>query len=272
MGVSGFGWITHLFSLEIRKVLSYRVDFWINFLGAVVTEMAIAYFLWKAVFEVRHSDQIGGYSFKAMLLYYILVALARRTVMAFDHGILSMEIYDGSLNRYLVYPVSLFSYKYVSWIANAFVTYVQLLVSMAIFVAAFGVPMDRHLSFESIALGTVALWAASSVYYLFSMLFEMVAFWAESVWSLLVMLRFTVALLGGALIPIALFPDWSKGAMRWLPFQHLVSLPVRTIMGEVGLAELSSSLGVLLFWGVVISAALAWVWRRGTLKYSGVGI
>jgi ABC-2 type transport system permease protein len=266
------GWPGHLFSLEIRKVLSYRVDFWINFLGSVITELLIAYFLWKAIFDAQNAEQIGGYSFQAMILYYVLVALARRTVMAFDQGIISFEIYDGSLNRYLVYPVSLFSYKYISWIANAFITYLQLLTSMAIFIAFIGIPADRHISFQSVLMGTLALWAASSVYYLFSILFEMVAFWAENVWSLLVMLRFSVALLGGGLLPIALFPEWSKRILGALPFQHMVSLPVRAFMGEVSFSEFGASLSVLGFWALVLMACVAWIWRRGTLKYTGVGI
>jgi ABC-2 type transport system permease protein len=265
-------WVFHLFSLEIRKVLSYRVDFWINFLGAVLTELAIAYFLWRAVFESQGATQISGYSFKSMILYYVLVALVRRTVMAIDQGAISFEIYDGSLNRYLVYPVSLFSYKYVSWMANAFVTYVQLLLSLALFIAVFGIPADRHVTLEGLVMGTVSLWAASSMYYLLSMLFEMVAFWAENVWSLLVMLRFTVALLGGALIPIALFPKWSMRILKALPFEHMVSSPIRAFMGELSWADLSMSLAILGIWSVLIGATLAWIWRRGTLKYSGVGI
>lgn len=265
-------WVAHLFSLEIRKVLSYRVDFWINFLGAVLTELAIAYFLWRAVFDTQGTTQIGGYSFQAMILYYVLVALVRRTVMAFDHGAISFEIYDGSLNRYLVYPVSLFSYKYVSWMANAFVTYVQLLLSLAIFIGAFGVPVDRHVTLEGLVMGTVSVWAASSVYFLCSMLFELVAFWAENVWSLLVMLRFTVALLGGGLIPMALFPDWSRGILKSLPFEHMVSTPIRAFMGELTWTEFALSLSMLAIWSALISAMVAWVWRRGTLKYSGVGI
>jgi ABC-2 type transport system permease protein len=266
------GWPGHLFSLEIRKVLSYRIDFWINFLGTVLTDMTIAYFLWKAIFETRQATEIGGYSFKAMILYYVLVALIRRAVMAFDQGILSFEIYDGSLNRYLVYPVSLFGYKYVSWITNAFVTYVQLLLSLGIFIAAVGLPSDRHVSIESVLMGTIALWAGSSLYYFFSLLFEMAAFWAENVWSLLVMLRFTMALLGGGLVPIALFPNWSKSLMRLLPFQHMVSLPVRSFMGEVGWSELFSSFGVLAVWALMLAGLVSFVWHKGTRQYSGVGI
>jgi ABC-2 type transport system permease protein len=266
------GWITHLFSLEIRKVLSYRVDFWINFVGAVLTEMLIAYFLWKAVYDANHASQIGGYSFKAMLLYYILVALSRRAVMSLDHGAISYEIYDGSLNRYLVYPVSVFGYKYVSWIANAWVTYLQLLMSLGLFVFAVGMPSDRQFGWQNLLFGSLSLWAASSVYYIFSMLFEMVAFWAESVWSLLVMLRFIALLMGGGLIPIALFPEWSKSVLHDLPFEHMISVPVRCLMGEVGGAEFLSSLGILGVWAILMSACLAWVWRKGTIQYSGVGI
>jgi ABC-2 type transport system permease protein len=203
-------WAIHLFSLEMRKTFSYRVDFWTNFLGGVLTELVVAYFLWDAVYRARGVAAIGGFSFRAMLLYYVLVALCRRAVMALDQGAISSEIYDGSLNRYLVYPVSVFTYKYISWLANATVVWVQLLISFGIFIWIFGAPTDRHLSAQAVLIGSLSLWGATSVYYLFSMLFEMATFWAESVWSLLVMLRFIAQLLGGGMIPIALFPQWSK--------------------------------------------------------------
>lgn len=265
-------WAVHLFSLEMRKTFSYRVDFWTNFLGGVLTELVVAYFLWDAIYQVRGVPEIGGFSFRAMLLYYVLVALCRRSVMALDQGAISYEIYDGSLNRYLVYPVSLFSYKYISWLANAIVVWLQLLISFGLFLRIFGAPVDRHLSFQALLIGSISLWGASSVYYLFSMLFEMVSFWAESVWSLLVMLRFIAQLLGGGMIPIALFPHWSRAYLRYLPFEHMFSVPVRAFMGEVSFSELGASFAVLAAWAVVLWMALGWVWRKGTLQYSGVGI
>ena len=112
-------WHTHVFSLELRKAFSYRSDFWANFVGVVLTELGVAYFLWRAIFAVRQVDSIGGYTFRGMVLYYLLVPLFTRLMRGNEQGYMSNDIYDGSLSRYLVYPVSFLGSKYLSHLSEA---------------------------------------------------------------------------------------------------------------------------------------------------------
>ena len=268
-----YGWTRYVFSLEVKKLLSYRVDFWTQFFGSVLTELGIAYFLWRSIFDSQGLTQIGGYSFKGLMLYYLLSPGVNRVVRGPDKfGAISGEIYEGGLNRYLVFPISFFGYKYLAHFAGSLVSTFQLIITLAVFVGFFGIPPEASFHLLSFMGGLIACYFASYLMFSLSAVLEFVAFWADNVWSLQVMLRFTASLLGGSLIPLVLFPAWSKPLLAILPFQWLLSFPLRTLMGQVSFKEWCIGIAMTLIWSLVMSLACRSVWRRGTLQYTGVGI
>jgi ABC-2 type transport system permease protein len=270
--VTALRWVPHAWSVEVRKLLSYRTDFWIDFAGSLVVQVVMAYFLWRAIFEARQVTVIGGYTFGSMMLYYLLVPLVEKITRGQEMGFLSTEIYDGSLNRYLVYPVNLFAYKLVQHAAIATLALAQLVMILGGAVLVLGRPEGIDLGVFHVLAGLGAAAVAGVLYFLLAGCLEMVAFWADNVWSLSVMLRFAIRLLGGGMIPLALFPAWSIPVLERMPFAYLLSFPIRTLMGEVSAAEYAAGMLTLVAWIVVFAALTALVWRRGTLQYSGVGI
>jgi ABC-2 type transport system permease protein len=266
-------WMTQVFSLELRKLLSYRFDFWMQFLLPTLGQLAIAYFLWRAIYAANPGQALGGYSFHAIMLYYLLASLVNRVIEGpgWKSGI-SVEIYEGTLTRYLIYPVSFFAYKVMSHLASGVFSWIQLLVTVAVFLALFGVPADSHLSLVSLLTGTGALLLGSLIAFLMLSIVDMVAFWADNVWSLQVMLRFALQLSGGYLIPLALFPDWAQNSLRFLPFPCVISFPIRALMGTLSPHEILFYSLSSVVWIGILSAVLSLIWKRGLYQYSGVGI
>jgi ABC-2 type transport system permease protein len=264
--------LTHVFSLEIRKILSYRVDFWLQFAGGVGVQVLLAYFLWSSVFESRGITELGGYSFRGIMLYYLLAPLITRMICGMEHGSIAPEIYDGSLNRYLVYPVSFFGYKLAAHYALLVVAGAQIIVALTVFKLMFGIPPEAHLSILGAAMAfTTTLFSAVLYFFMVSCL-ELVAFWADNIWSLLVMLRFSTYFLGGAAVPLTLFPDWMQGVLYLLPFRFVVSFPEACLFGHVSWVEWLQSMLILGGWILVAWACAQFIWMRGTKQYSGVGI
>src|SRR3989338_1936165 len=118
------------YALEIKKILSYRAEFWIGFLGNVLSQFGVAFFLWKAVFAARGTDTMLGYTFGGLMLYYLLVPLTERVVHGLEMGFMSGEIYEGGLSKYLVYPLSYFQIKYISHPARSTVFLLQLFLGL----------------------------------------------------------------------------------------------------------------------------------------------
>ena len=134
-----------IFSLEIRKILSYRADFWMNFIGVVLAEVAVAYFLWNAIFEYKNVSTMQGYSFHGLMLYYLLAPLMTLIVRGQSMDFMAREIYEGTLTRYLIYPLSFFHYKYVAQLAYSFIATLQLILMLGFFTSFFGLPKDLPL-------------------------------------------------------------------------------------------------------------------------------
>lgn len=265
-------WVWPVISIETRKNLAYRVDFWVSFLGSVLAHLAVAYFLWKAVFNYRGITALGGYSFSALMLYYLLVPTIDRMVRGQEMGFFSVDIYEGSLSRYLIYPLSFYGYKYVSQLSYVIMAMLQLSLALAVFLVWFGMPDDLQIHARHVALGITAAVLANYLYYAFATALEQAAFWADNVWSLLVMLRFSISLLGGGMVPLAMFPDWARVIVWKLPFAYMLSFPIQTVLGRVSLHEWFFGMVMMAAWSVFFTLVSKAIWRRGIVQYSGVGI
>lgn len=270
--MSKFSWVGQVFSLEIRKHLSYRVDFWSYFLGAVGAQLAIAYFLWKSIFDFLEVEKMQGYSFSGLMLYYLLVPLLNQVIRGAKLGYISEEIYQGSLTRYLIYPVNFFAYKYTAHAAFSFYSSLQILCGLGLFALFFSWPADMSISFISILGGIFTAFLSGYLFFAISAIFEMVAFWADNVWSLVLMVYYTINLLGGGYIPLSFFPPTVEKILYWSPFPYLLSFPLKTLLGQESLFSWLQGLGILIFWAFVFTGLLSLVWQRGTRQYTGVGI
>lgn len=270
MRITLFG---RVLSLESRKLMSYRVDFWLNVLVSFATHLAVAWFLWTAIFEFTEAERIGGFTFEGMVLYYVLAILLGRLVRGQERGMgVAQDIYDGSLTKYLLYPTDYFGFKYAEHLGDLVPGSVQVLLFGALTLTFVDLPGDLSVTPITILMTAAVVAMANLLMYLMRFCINMVAFWADNVWSLSTMLRFTSELLGGLMLPLSLFPGWAQEGLAWTPFPYLFWFPVMTVLGEVGLGEWAWGLIVMAIWTVlVIGIALA-IWWRGRLSYTGVGI
>ncbi|MCG8458101.1 MAG: ABC-2 family transporter protein [Holophagales bacterium] len=260
-------------SLEARKLMSYRVDFWANSVASFVAEMAVAYFLWQAVFEASGHDRIGGFTFDGMVLYYVLAILVGKLIRGQERGLtIAQDIYEGTLTRYLIFPVPYGAFKYAEHLGALLPALVQ--VSLFGTAAALWLPVPAELgtSPASVAMAGVAVLGGSLLAFVMRLPIQGLAFWADNVWSLNVMVRFTSDLLGGLMLPLSVFPGPAREVLYWLPFRFLFAFPVETLLGRVDAVEWLRSMGVLAAWVGILWWLSRAIWRRGERVYSGVGI
>ncbi len=265
-------WVPHVFSIEIRKLLSYRVAFWVRYVIGTLTEIVVAYFLWSSLFRQTGSTTMGGFTFHGIIFYYVFSGLVGRMIQTADQGGISSDIYEGGLTRYLLYPLSFLQYKYVSFIGQQTTMILQIFLGFGIAVLIWGIPADQTITLGSIFAGIGTAILAGSLMFLINACLELVAFWQDTVWNLMAMLRFISNLMGGLHIPLVFFPLWGQTAVRFTPFPLIYSFPIRTFLGQIGPTEWLHEAGLLLCWILGFVGVLAWIWKRGTKIYSGVGV
>ena len=263
----------HLLSIETRKLTTYRADFWINALGGFLVQLAVTYFLWRTVYTETGKTVIAGYSFPAMVTYCVLVVLLGHLIRGDVRQIaISQEIYDGSLTRYLLFPAPYLAFKYAEHLGSLLPATVQLVCFGAVSYYCLELGELTGITLSTLAMTLVALAVGNVLAFLMVWPLQAVSFWADNVWSLNVMLRFIGNMLGGFLLPLSVFPESARKTLVYLPFRYLYDFPVNTLLGRISAAEWWSGLGIASLWCLAITGFGRWVWKRGCLTYTGVGI
>ena len=267
---------------EVRTRLSYRVDFWLNAIVGFLAQFGLVYFVWQAMFRESGAERIGGYSFEEMVVYYLtVVVLGRWWAGATLDGQVSTDIYEGGINRYLLFPAPYLPFKYAQQVGGMIPSAVPYLVLGGVFVATLDLPADSRPTLGSVAMAIPVLALANLLHFLIGHPIQLVSFWADNVWSLEVAKRFLVSFLGGALLPLDGVPEAGMQdiALSWLPFSFLFfHFPARVLLGHVSPVG-EWALGVGMCAGGLRGPGssgpwISWrVWRRGQLtSYSGIGI
>lgn len=262
-----------IMSVEARKRMSYRVDFWINTLFGFLAEFGVHFFLAVALFAESGASDIRGFARPDLVVYFVTVLLIQKIVIGPDFGgHVSEDIYEGGLTRYLLFPAPYVPFKYAQHLGALLPLVLQALLFGLLAVFLLEPTQSLHVTPWTIAGAIVCVLVANLLFFLMRLSLQYVAFWQDNVWSLSVMLRFASRLLGGAMLPLTFFPAWSADVLRVLPFRALYDLPTQTFLGQLSPLEWITGLATALAWcGVFMLLARA-VWKRGELQYTGVGI
>lgn len=258
-------WWRYVVAAEYRKILAFRADFWVTFIGQTLVQLIIARALWQNIFEASGSQVMEGYTLPMMTLYYLIVPIGNRMLLGENIGFLSREIYDGSFNRYLLYPISFFQYKTLTYMSYSIFYGLQLMLIYLIY-------QGREADLFSLSLGISLFLFASFTYCMLSILIELISLWADNIWSLMVMCRFFCFFFGGSFVPVEFMPAWLQDALVYTPFPHMVSLPVRTLMGLTSMSDISNGLIILSMWTCIFGLCAKAIWNKGQYRYNGVGI
>lgn len=261
-----------VFNAETKRLISYRVQFWCELVLSTAVEVLVTIAVWRAVFASRSAQQIGGYTLNEMLVYVILAVFFGMVTRGSGTGTFARDIYDGSLTKYLVYPLSVYSYKLGTYLPRSFFAFVGACLAL------FGIlflgywPIELSLTVISVLAGIIALFLATLLFFLMLFCVEVIAFWVEHVWALSVILTFSTMLLSGKWIPLDLFPVPLQQLLAYSPFPYIVFFPLNVFMGRVPSAEILPGMAILMLWIGIIFCIGQLLYRRGLRSYTGVGI
>jgi len=258
--------------MELRKLFAYRVDFWFQFLGSTIINFIIAYFLWQAIFEAQGITSLKGMSFSYMIFYSLITPLISRLIGNEGFGDIASDIYHGSLNKYLLYPLSFLNYAYFAKSIKMLFGYLQVFIILVLYLFFFSIPKEINFSAFNFILFVFNIFLAFNFFFLIGACIEMLAFWADNVWSLMVMLRVTVGLLGGLFFPLTLFPEKIVVILKFLPFPYLVFYPFKILVGQLSPLIWAKGMGILLVWTIFQLLFTKFIWAKGNHQYTGVGI
>jgi len=255
--------------MEFRKIIAYRSDFWITFLGQVFIQYFIATSLWQSIFSSQNVKEMNGFTLQKISLFYLIAPIGNRILTGESIGFLSREIYDGTFTKYLIYPLSFFQYKTITYLTHSLFYILQLLLIVSVYSV---LNSAVSLSLANIITGLGFFLLAALTYLGMAFCIEMISLWADNIWSLMLVLRFVASFLGGGYLPLAFFPSWSIPLLKMTPFPYFIDLPIKIIMGAASPNDIILGSLILIAWIVCFHFLLKIMWKKGQKNFSGVGL
>lgn len=262
---SGFRKFMALLAFYSTEFSNYRAEFVIYLLGG--SQPIIMLFIWVTL---NNSGQLSGdYTSTHFVCYFLLIYAVRNCNAMWFPWAMDEEIRQGDLSFKLLRPVN----PYWNYLAYQLAdNVIRIPLMLPVLIGGFYVTSAyTELSPTHLPLALLSLLFGISIHFYSNFLMGTVSFWLERTRALEMMYYSMLILLGGAIVPLELFPDGLRQIVMFTPFPYLLGFPVDVAMGRLGGAELVRGFAMQAVWVLLIGFAGRALWRAGTKGYSGAG-
>ena len=209
------------------EALQFRISIVVTILGNIIY-LIIAYFLWKAIYASVESATINGMTFEDTMIYLVLASALFYFMEVYLVWNMGRNIQSGKIILDLLKPMQYESFMFWQSTGNLlmsfFTTFIPTIIIVYI-VTNGAIHIGINLLFFVIAV----IFALLINYYI-DFFVGTICIHTESIWGVNIMKEVTIALLSGASIPIAFFPEPLKTFALNLPFQAIYNTPLRLLI------------------------------------------
>ena len=236
------------------NILAFRLRYFAGIFTYLIN-VTVYYFIWKAVY--RNGGAIGGYDLTQMLTYVAVGWILRSFYWNTVDQEMSYEVLEGKIAMELIKPLSVQG----MWMARAAgesTFRLVLLTAPTALLVILLFPVKPPADVAHLALFCAAAVGSFCIVGAINFLIGTCAIYLTSILALIRAKFWLMELLSGVLIPISLFPDWARGVLAWLPFEHIAYTPLEIYLGKMTTGE------------AVRMLALQWVWAAGLVWLGAV--
>lgn len=251
------------FQNALTTTLTYRGNLLLRLL-TVGLDIAVASFMWLAVYRFSNQDSVAGIGASQMVIYLAVVNVLALIFSASPIFTLSALIRNGNLSVMLLRPINYFRQSFWTYAGQA--TPYLVIYGLAIALIS---PVFRH----GWRMGLSSLVLIILTYVMFFLLISvisLISFWLVQVWPLRPVLNALFLLLGGQAFPLQILP----ASWHWLtvnPFALAGNQLTLLLLGKLSAHQLTLDIGMATLWLVLALVLIKVLWRRGIQTYEGVG-
>lgn len=248
--------------LEFIKMLTYRISYITGVVNYAV-QIGAYFFLWQAIYIGR--GQIGGLNQGEMLTYLIVAWVSRSLYFNNMDRQISVEVKEGKVAVELIRPYDYQMARMARALGEAVFRLFFFALPSAVFIYLlypFYIPAFGRvwLYFLLALLGSFAI--NSQINFMTGI----ITFFTMNTNGIQKAKRVVIELFSGLLIPISFYPDWAQLIIKYLPFQAISYLPNLIYLGKLSGTALLQSLGIQLFWLVVLYIVGRVMWSAALRK------
>lgn len=246
------------FRVSLAAQLAYPAEILMRSLFLVVILFIFAS-LWHTTFAEMGAERLGGLTITQMLWYLTIteaLILSRpRATLRLDE-----EVRTGAFAYAVARPYRYLLFRYAEasgeralrLALNAVIGAVLALL----FTGGIGV------SAAGLAPGLLLVLLAVTLDFLLTLSVQLLAFWVEDTVPFMFVYERFLMILGGMLLPLALFPGSLEPVARALPFAVIIGAPARMLV-DFDAGEWLRSLAILVTWLAIAAAIAGLLFRRG---------
>ncbi|MBT3582812.1 hypothetical protein HN924_00680 [Candidatus Woesearchaeota archaeon] len=247
---------------------AYRFDMFV-WIILVPFFLIVEYFLWKTLFAASGETVIRGFTFSAMITYYMMSHVTMSiTHSNFDQRIANL-VRSGKLVRYITKPITYFRLCLFRNIWNSAFRAIKYATPVLI-VGYFLIP-NLDVNYINAGLYLISLILAMFLKFAYIFSFGLISFWTKGYAGIRIVRNGVDGLLRGMLIPLIFFPVIFQKAFFFLPFQYMLYVPIQIFLGAYSYSEVLVMLGMQLLWTLIFMAIALTVWKKAFAKFMAVG-
>jgi ABC-2 type transport system permease protein len=251
--------------------LVYRVNFFLEILSGILSSL-IVIFLWLAIYRSGGREIIGGYSIEEMVTYLLGAGLINSFILTTaENPETSQSIQDGTLSNLLIQPISPYSIWYIRDLGTkAFFLSLGFAGYLVVFLF-FREYLVLPSNLEHFGFFTVSLVLAGLLQFLLFEALSLLSFWVENTYGIRFTMRIIMEVVGGAIIPLSIFPQVLQKVFFCLPYPFLIYLPMKIYLGKILTGEMSVEFMKELCWIIGLALLNLVIWKRGIRQYVSMG-
>jgi ABC-2 type transport system permease protein len=221
-----------LFSMIPKMFMAYQLWFWAGLVMNVIS-ITILYFFWNAIYD--NSAVISGLA-REQTINYILLAFFFMPLVSNDLvWEFGSNLREGLMIHHLLRPVNFQAMNYAQQL-GVLVTRLAFqipIVVLAIFLFGLKFPSD----FNTWMAFIISALLGFTVMFFFNWLLACMTFYTTEIWGLGVLIEGMTFFLSGALVPLAMMPEWMRSIVLSVPFAQALAVPVGLLSGITPLSD-----------------------------------
>lgn len=205
-----------IIKVNFRNSTLYKAEIVVMILRNIFV-ILLLYQLYSVTFSASKSSQFDGLNFYQILWLLIILRMFSQRWTTFEQ--ILNEIKTGDFSYTVTRPYSYILFHFASYIGMFIARFT--IDSISNFVTLFLIIGLIPFSFEGVIAGGLMLFIGISLEFLFQICAAFFAFWLEDAKALKWIFIKTTTILGGGIIPLAMFPPTLKKIAELLPFSSI---------------------------------------------------
>lgn len=254
-----------------QRSFAYRFTIFAYRIGELA-EILIVVLMWQAIYSGGNGTIIKGFTEAEMITYVLVGNFFTMIVRNFLSNIIAIDIKEGRLSMYLIRPMRYFSYVLSREIGRITLVIAMCFVTQSLLILSFSHTFLWNRHPLTLALITVMIILAFMTELLISYLVGLIAFWTDEVDGIYSTIDRLKVFFSGGYFPISLLPAIFVRVSFLLPFAYSFFVPAQLYLGKISLQVGVQGVITQVVWIGILYGLIRLVWKRGLVKYEGVGM